>query len=342
MRLPGPVPLLVAGLLAALAGGCSKPAPPSLPETSTPALALPTKIRFKTDWYPQAEHGGFYQAMAKGYYKDANLDVDILQGGPGVTVPQLMLSGQCDVAMGRSDDIIVWSQQNLPFMIVAVYMEHDPQALMLHEEDSAKTFADLDHRTIMLNVGVHWMDYLEQKYHITLQAIPMNYGIAQFLSDKTFIQQCFVTNEPYYVLKSGGHPRTLMLAEAGYNPYRVIFTTKNFARDHPEAVRKFIAASLKGWDEFMNGDPSPAKAIIARRNEHMTDDFMNFSIKAMREQHITAGRPEIGERFGLMTRPRMQEQVDILTKLKVMPAPVPLDNFVRFDLLPPDLQASAQ
>ena len=327
-------------LSAALLAGCSKPAP-TAPSAGGGDAALP-RIRFKTDWYPQAEHGGFYQAAARGFYRDAGIDVDILPGGPGVLVPQLMLSGQADIAMGRSDDIIAFADQGLPFVIVGVYMEHDPQAILVHDGDSVRTFADLDNRTIMAVPGVHWIDYLKLRYHINLRQIPSNFGIAQFMSDETFIQQCFVTNEPYYVRKNGGRPRTLLLSDSGYDPYRIMFTTQGFLRDHPEEVRRFIAASLHGWDDFMNGDPSPGKALIAKRNPNMSNEFMEYSIKAMRDAHIISGKPELGEHTGMMRRARMQEQVDALAELKIIPKSIPLERIVRYDLLPGELQPAAR
>jgi NitT/TauT family transport system substrate-binding protein len=333
--------LQIGFLAAALAGlmvACSKPAPSGPPAE---ASSQP-RIRFKTDWYPQAEHGGFYQALAKGYYKEAGIDVEIVQGGPGILVPQLMAAGQIDIAMARSDDIIVYANQGLPFVIVGVYMEHDPQAILVHEEDSVRTFSDLNNRTIMAVPGVHWIDYLKLRYHIDFKQIPSNFGVAQFMADRTFIQQCFVTNEPYFVRKNGGHPRTLLLSESGYDPYRILFTTRDFLRDHTEAVRGFIAASLRGWDDFMNGDPSPAKALISKHNANMSDEFMDYSIKAMRDEHIIFGKSELGERLGLMTRARMQEQVDALARLKIVSQGVPLDKIVRFDLIPPGLQQGSK
>ncbi len=326
-----------AAALAVLLAGCSKPAPSA--SQAGGAAALP-RIRFKTDWYPQAEHGGFYQALARGFYRDAGIDVDIVPGGPGILVPQLMLSGQADIAMGRSDDILVFADQGLPFVIVGAYMEHDPQAILVHEEDTVRTFADLNNRTLMAVPGVHWIDFLKRRYHIDFRQIPSNFGIAQFMSDSTFIQQCFVTNEPYYVRKNGGHPRTLLLSDSGYDPYRIIFTTQAFLRDHPQEVRRFVAASIHGWDDFMNGDPSPGEALIAVRNTNMTKEFMEYSIKAMRDAHIISGKPELGERLGMMTRARMQEQVDALSQLKIIPGSLVLETIVRFDFLPPELQAA--
>jgi NitT/TauT family transport system substrate-binding protein len=314
----------------ALAGGCSR--------TAGTAAGAPVHIRFKTDWYAQAEHGGFYQAQARGFYKEAGIDVDIQQGGPGALVTQILLAGDADIAIGRSDDMIVWASQGTPFVIVGVYMERDPQAILVHDESPVRTFRDLNHRTIMGVQGSNWIEYLKMHYHIDFNLIPSNFGIGQFLADKNFIQQCFVTNEPYYVRKAGAHPRTLLMSDAGFSPYRVIYTTKAFANAHPDAVRAFVAASYRGWEDFMNGDPSPAKAAILAANPNMDDGLMNFSINAMREQHLYAGLPQAGERAGLMSRKRLEDQDQTLLQLGISPELIPLDRFARFDLMPSGFQ----
>ncbi len=327
---------LAAGAL--LLGACSRPA---APEPGVVARALP-KVRFKTDWFPQAEHGGFYQAVAKGFYQEAGIDVEIIPGGPGVPVSQIVLSGQVDLAMGRSDDIIAWVSQGIPLVAVGVYMERDPQAILVHDESPVRTFADLNDRTIMGVQGSNWIDYIKQHYHIDFRLIPSNFGIAQFMADPNFIQQCFVTNEPFFVRKNGGHPRTLLMSDSGFRPYRIIYTTQRFLREHPDEVRAFVAASRRGWDDFMKGDPSPGKALIAKNNENMSEEFMDYSIKAMRDYQIVSGKPEQGERPGLMTRRRLKEQVDDLVQLKIIPELLPVDKFARFDFMPPDLQSEAQ
>ena len=325
---------MLAGVLA-FGAGCSKqPGPAS-------GAPLP-QVRLKTDWYPQAEHGGFYQAVAKGYYKEAGIEVEIIPGGPGVPVSQIVLSGQVDIAIGRSDDIIAWGSQGLPLVMVGVYMERDPQAILVHDESPVKTFADLNGRTIMGVPGSNWIDYLKLHYHIDFRLIPSNFGIAQFMADPNFIQQCFVTNEPFFVRKNGAHPRTLLMSDSGFKPYRVLYTTQRYLRDHTPEVRAFLAASQRGWDDFMNRDPAPGKALIVKNNENMSDAFMDYSIQAMRDYQIVAGKPEAGERPGLMTRARLEEQMHDLVQLKIIPELLPVDKFARFDLMPPDVHAGAQ
>ena len=333
-------PLLLLSAMAAILSGCSKSTPVNLPEEG--GVKANARIRFKTDWYPQAEHGGFYQAQAKGYYREAGIDVDIVPGGPGVLVPQLMLAGEVDVAVGRSDDVAVFVSKGLPFVIVGAYMERDPQAILVHDESPVRSFADLNDRSIMGVPGSNWIDYIKTHYHIDFRLIPSNFGIAQFMADKDFIQQCFVTNEPYYVMKNGGHPRTLLMSDSGFRPYRILFTTQGYLKNHEAQVRAFVAASIHGWDDFMNGDPSPGKALIAKSNPNMSDEFMEYSMKAMRDSHIVAGKPEDGEKIGLLTRKRMEEQVNDLVQLKLIQQLIPIDKFVRFDLLPADLQSAAK
>jgi NitT/TauT family transport system substrate-binding protein len=160
------------------------------------------------------------------------------------------------------------------------------------------------------------------------------------MADRNLIVQGFATNEPYFIRQHGVASRTLLIARSGYNPYRVdLSRTRGFVREHPDAVRAFVAATLRGWEDFLAGDPAPAKKDDLARNEAMTDDFMKFSVQAMEDNHLVRGDPALGERLGLMTRRRMQEQVDLYVRLKVIAAPLPLDEFVSFDFLPPELAA---
>jgi NitT/TauT family transport system substrate-binding protein len=264
----------------------------------------------------------------------------IVAGGPGITPIQALMSGFSDISVGRSDDVIVDVSQGLPLVIVGVYMEHDPQAILVHEEDTIRTFRDLNGRTMMAAPESNWVSYLKIRYHIDFQLIPLNFGMGEFMANKRFTQQCFVTNEPYYVRKNGGHARTLLIADSGYDPYRCLMTTRHFLREHPDAVRKFMEASIRGWKDFMNGDPEPALKLIASRNDQIGYDIMHFSIQAMREQNIVAGRPELGEQIGLMTRSRLEDQARILAQIGITKSALPVESFATFDYLPRDLTAA--
>jgi NitT/TauT family transport system substrate-binding protein len=324
-----------AGLGLAILASCAKKEQPT-----QPAGGALEPIRLQTDWLAQAEHGGFYQAVAKGFYAESGINASIVTGGPGITPLEALMGGYADISVGRSDDVITVVSHGLPLVIVAVYMEHDPQAILVHDEDSIRTFQDLNGRTIKAAPDATWIPYLRTHYHIDFRLIPLNFGMGEFMADMHFTQACFVTSEPYYVRKHGGHPRTLLLADSGYNPYRCLLTTRHFLADHPRAVRAFIAASLKGWKDFMEGDPNPALKLISSRNDQITNDEMHFAIDAMRDQQIVAGRPDLGERLGLMTRGRLEEQARLLAQIGVTSSILPVESFATFDYLPDDLRAA--
>jgi NitT/TauT family transport system substrate-binding protein len=329
--------LLALGLLA----GCGKPADPKPAAAgSSPAKPL-TKIRFQTDWYPQAEHGGHYQALAEGFYAEAGLDVEILSGGPGPTVPQKMIGGLADIAMGRSDDIMVQVGNGLPFVIVGALMQHDPQALLLHDENPVKTFADLNGKSIMAAPGTNWINFLKVRYKIEFNIVPLNYGLAQFMADKNFIQQCFITNEPYYVRQQGAKVKTLLLSGIGFSPYRVWYTSRSFAEKNPAIVKAFTAASIRGWSEYISGDRAEADRMIASLNAKMVPEFIAYSLATMRDYKLVAGDPEKGEAIGRIDPARIDEELRQLAALGVLGQPVKLADFFDPQFLPDNLRAKS-
>ena len=328
------VALLLTGILLA---GCSRSA-----ETATTA-AVPSapvekpllKVGFQLDWFPSAEHGGHYQAVAKNFYRDAGLDVTIVPGGPGQSGMQKVALGQIEFAMGRSDDVILAVSHGLPLLIVGAQMEHDPQAILVHDESPVKTFKDLDGKSIMVSPGSNWITFVQSHYGIHFGTFPNDFGLARFVADPAFIQQCFISNEPYYVGQQGVKTRALLIADAGYDPYRVLFTSQAFAKEHPEAVRAFLAASVRGWTDYLHGDSAPAAARIQKENQTQTPGQIAYSIEALKSHHLVEGDPAKGERTGLITPERMTDMVRTLVQLQVLSTPMALEEFVRFDFVPP-------
>jgi len=253
---------LCAGLFLAGCGG-AKESTAGGPKAPGSSPAAPLKVSFQLDWYPAPEHGGHYQALVKNYYRDGGLDVTIVAGGPGAFGIQKVATGEMQFAMGRCDDIIVAVQRGLPLLIVGTQMQHDPQAIMVHEDSPVKSFRDLDGKSVMGSPGVNWIAFLQGHYGINFNVVPLDYGLARFVADKNFIQQCFISNEPYHVGLHGVKARALLIADGGYDPYRVIFTNKAFARTNPEAVRAFVAASTRGWVEFLHGDAAEARDVAS-------------------------------------------------------------------------------
>ncbi|MCC5023170.1 MAG: ABC transporter substrate-binding protein [Candidatus Synoicihabitans palmerolidicus] len=199
--------------------------------------------------------------------------------------------------------------------------------------------SELDGKAVMSVPGSAWLRNVEATFDIKLNIIPLNYGLAQFMADKNFIQQCFITNEPFFVQQNGANPKCILLAQPGYDPYRVVYTSRQFIEEHPERVRAFAAASIKGWETFLFGDPTAAKALIASRNENMSEQFMEFSRQAMLENHLVEGDATKGERVGVLQRSRLTELADRLFKWGILREPIPLDAYVTFEFLTDERKA---
>src|SRR5277367_4573924 len=212
-------------------------------------------VKFQTDWYPQPEQGGFYNALVKGYYKDEGLDVTIVPGGPYITVEQQVAANAAQFGMASSDKVLEAIGNDLPLIAVGATMQHDPQGIMVHADSPVHSFADLEGHTVAVKPGSTWFEYVVKRYQLkSVREIPAMMNVANFVADPQYIQQAFATSEPFFAHQAGVETRVLLTSDAGYSPYRVMFTTKDYLQQHPDVVAKFVRASLKGWGDYLN-DP---------------------------------------------------------------------------------------
>ena len=322
--------LLSAAATLAFAGCGEKTAAPPAPG-GPPAL---TKVILQTDWYAQPEHGGFYQAVAKGYYREAGLDVTIDQGGPNTMGGPRLLKGDIQFCIARSDDVIVTVARGLPVVMVGGYMQRDPQAIMFHAGSGIHGFKDLDGRNIMTTPAANFIPLMEKKYGIKISITPLDFGLSRFMADPQFVQQCFITNEPYYVRKQGAVIETLLLSDSGFSPYRVWFTSKKFAAEHPEIVRAFSAATIRGWRDYMEGDRTAANQLICAENKQMQPEFIAYSVAAMKEYKLITGDPAKGETYGQIRSARIAEQIRQLVEIGVLETPLKVEDVFDASFLP--------
>src|SRR6202030_4224101 len=211
------------------------------------------KVILQADWYPQPEHGGFYTALLKGYYRDEGLDVDIQPGGPYVSVEKQVAVGAAQFGMSSSDKMLESVAVSQSLVAVAATMQRDPQGIMVRKDSPIHSFADLHGHTVAIKTGSTWWEYIERKYQLnSVHEVPAMMNVANFIADPNYVQQAFATSEPYFARQVGVETRVLLTSDAGYNPYLVMFVTRDFLQQHPEVVRKFVRASLKGWKDYLS------------------------------------------------------------------------------------------
>ena len=280
-------PLRLIALATALAlAAC---APSKKAETAAPASSGgPTVIRFATDWRAQAEQGGFYQALATGEYSKRGLDVRIIQGGPGVNVPQLLATRSVEMGMGSNNFIVLnMAQEKAPVKAVAAFMQKDPQVLIAHPDQGIRSLADMKGRPILLSDAAvtAWWVWLKAKYGFTdAQVRKYTFNSGPFLSDGRVIQQGYVTSEPYTIQKQGHlKPAVFLLADEGYPGYAALaLASDGLIASNPKAVQAFVDGSAAGWSTYLHGDPKPGDALILKDNPEMTQDLLDQARAKMR------------------------------------------------------------
>lgn len=285
-----------------------------------------TVIRFATDWRAQAEHGGFYQALASGEYARRGLDVQIVQGGPGVNVPQLLASGAVEAGMGSNSFIVMnLAQEQVPVKAVAAFMQKDPQVLIAHPDPNVKGIADLKGRPILLadaSVTAFWV-WLKSKYGFSDDQVrKYTFNSAPFLADERVVQQGYLTSEPYTIEKQSGlKPKVFLLADEGYPGYAtMVLFPDRFITAKPQAVQAFVEATAIGWRDYLNGDSSAADALIRKDNPEMTQDVLDQAKAKLKSYGIVDSGEARTAGLGVMTDARWAEFFQLASGQGVYPA----------------------
>jgi len=317
MKALRPLLLAMIGLLAA----CS---PQPKTEAAAPAPGR-TAIRFATDWKAQAEQGGFYESLATGEYARRGLDVQIVQGGPGVNVPQLVASGAVEMGLGSNSFIVLnLAQQKIPVKAVAASMQKDPQVLIAHPAPGVNGIADLKGRPILLadaSVNAFWV-WLKAKYGFTDDQVrKYTFNSAPFLADKRAVQQGYLTSEPYTIEKQSGlKPKVFLLADEGYPGYAaMVLAPDKLIAAKPEVVKAFVEATAQGWRDYLHGDPAPGDRLILKDNPEMTADLLAQARDKMRAYGLVDGGDAAALGVGAMTDARWKTFFDIAASQGVYP-----------------------
>ncbi|EJC83788.1 ABC-type nitrate/sulfonate/bicarbonate transport system, periplasmic component [Rhizobium leguminosarum bv. trifolii WSM2297] len=266
------------------------------------------KVSYGTNWLAQAEHGGFYQAVADGTYAKHGLDVTIVQGGPNAANSALLISGKIDFYMGGPQGEIAAVEQGIPLVDVAAIFQKDPQVLIAHPDAGIDEFEDLAKLKTLFLGKDGYLTYFEWmkanfKGFKDEQYKPYNFSPAPFLADKGSAQQGYLTSEPYEIQKQAGfEPKVFLLADNGYSPYSTMITTTQAMIDSkPDVVQRFVDASIEGWYNYLYGDNSKANALIKKDNPEMTDGQIAYSIAKMKEYGIIESGDSLDKGIGCIT-----------------------------------------
>ncbi len=272
-------------------------------------------ITVGTSWYAQAEHGGFYQAKATGIYEKYGLDVTIKMGGPQVNGLQLLVAGQYDFTMGYPLRNIKAVSEGLPVITVAACFQKDPQGFIAHPH--VESLQDVGDRTVLISTSARstYWPWLQSEYGFKdSQAKPYTFSLGPFLADKELVQQAYVSSEPFAAEKGGVTPNFFLFADYGYPPYAATLETRrDLVEEKPEMVRKFVKATLEGWQSYLE-NPAPGNELIQQDNPEMTDEQLAFGLAKLKQYGIVAGGEAQEKGLGYMSDERWKKTFDFMVE----------------------------
>jgi NitT/TauT family transport system substrate-binding protein len=292
--------------------------------TLSRSAAAEDKISFGTDWKAEAEHGGYYQAIATGIYRQRGLDVTLRQGGPQVNHAQLLAAGRLDFNLAPNSFVpLNFVRESIPMIAVAAIFQKDPSVLIAHPAQGNDSLGALKGKPIMIGSDTRigsWI-FLKSKFGYTDDQIrPYTFSVAPFLADPKAVQQGYLSSEPFTIESQGVKPVVLLLADAGYSSYgSVIQTSDKLVQDKPDLVQRFVDASIEGWYGYLYGDPAPANALIKRDNPEMTDAVLAYGIAKIKEYGVVDSGDAKRLGIGAMTEARWQDFFNTMSEAGVYP-----------------------
>ena len=293
------------------------------------------KFVFGTNWKAEAEHGGFYQALAEGRYARYGLDVTIREGGPQVNHNQLLAAGVLDAALiSNNAEGLNFLKHDIPMVTVAAFFQKDPQVLLAHPGSAIRSIPEMKGRPIMISADARdtWWRYFELRFGFDDSDIRRyTFNLAPFLVNPDAIQQGYVTSEPFLAQSEGVRAKVFLIADTGWPAYSTLVTvSKELVASRPSAVRRFLNASIEGWYSYLYGDPAPGNRLIGKTNPEMPDTLIAYGIAKMKQHGIVDSGDALTLGIGAMTEKRLQAFFDAMARAKVYPAD--MDHLAAFDL----------
>ena len=241
------------------------------------APAATTQTKLALNWKAEPEFGGFYTAKINGDYEKNGIDAEILQGGAGTPTVQMIAAGQVEFGIVSGDEIAIARSNGADVVALFAVFQKSPYAFLLREESPIKDINELlqSDSTIAVVKGLPFVTFVEKKFGIgKAKLVPYTGGITNFLADKKFVQQCFISSEPLLAAKQGIKTKTFLVADTGFNPYTVVLATNGETlKKKPELVKAMVKAVKSGWEYYLK-DPIKTHEFIAKLNPAMTMDAM--------------------------------------------------------------------
>lgn len=287
--------------------GCDRSQP--APRKSADGRELQS-VTLMLNWFPEAEHGGFYAAKVHGIFEKHGLDVEIRAGGPGANVAPELLSQRIQFAIGNADDILLFQQNQADIVALLAPIQNSPRCIVVHADSPIQNLNQLAGYTLMAGNGQPFRTFLEHMGLLKdVTIVPYDGMLANFIVDKKMITQGYSFSEPFVAKQQGADTRSLMVSDVGFNPYvSCLITTRDYVNNNRDVVGRMVLACREGWQRYLEDPKQTNQQILKLNAQGMTAEALEYGAQSIKPLCLPDGLPI--EKLGTMTMERWKTLTD--------------------------------
>ena len=298
----------------------------------------PVPITLQLRWHHQFQFAGYYAAKAQGFYRNAGLDVSIVAGAPDRQPLVEVLAGRAQFGTANSE-LLFEKLNGTPLVALASIFQHSASVLLVRRDSRISSPQDLVGRKVM-SIGkeadIGLMAMLRNEGVDPDQVIfqESSYDIDDLVQGNTDAFNSYLTNEPYILKKAGVPVIVINPATYGTDFYSdILFTSADLVRNHPDRVKRFRAASLRGWIYAMQNQEEIVDLILNKYKSGKTREHLQFEASAM----VPLILPDLIE-MGHMNPGRWKHMADTFVMHGFADPDYSLEGFIYDPDPPPDLR----
>ncbi|HEX4348716.1 MAG TPA: ABC transporter substrate-binding protein [Vicinamibacterales bacterium] len=292
----------------------------------TPRAAPPEAVTLQLKWKHQFQSAGFYAAIEQGYYRDAGLDVTLREAQQDEEPADVVLRGGAEFGVATSD-LVLLRNQGRPVVVLAPIFQHSPYVFLVAEGSGISSIHDLKGKSLMIEAHAdELLAYLEFEgiSRKDVHLVPHTFDPSSLVEGKVAAMSAYSGDEPYLLEKDHVKYLTFTPRAAGIDFYGdTLFTTEGELRSHPDRVKRFLDASLKGWRYALDHPVDIVDLILAKYSQRHTRDHLLFEAEMSRRLIL----PDVVE-VGYMNPGRWRHIADVYGRLGMMPPNASLDGLL--------------
>ncbi len=273
------------------------------------------KVTLLMDWFPQGNQSGFWQAQLDNQYHD-DLEITVKPGGPKVRTTTAVASGQVEFGLNGSDSVMMANSKGAKLRAIFVSLGHVPYNLVYHPNTGVKTIQDLNGRRFAVVMGITYWKWVKHKYGLDkVQEFPLTGDLGLFAKSPNMFQQGYSIFLPARMDAKGIPNAQFKVADLGYRPYSVLFTSEKLIKENPALVQAVVDRLSMSFHKSLV-DPKPTRDLILSKSKKTTIAIHNNALRLMKRDFL----PKDWSKIGCQDPNRWVELANQMKEVDVLPA----------------------